>query len=421
MMRSFQILVGSLFALVSSGLGAQIITTEPDLPSSGQAVTIYYDATQGTAGLKDYTGDVYAHTGVLTNFSSDNGDWRYVLTDWGENTAETKMTRESANLYSLIIGPSIRQYYGVPAGETITHMAFVFRSSDSGTEGKGDGGSDIFVEVFKDEYTVSILTPDHNIVADPDEAIAFEAAANSTSQWSLFDNGVLVKTGSGTSLSHSFSYTSAGDHRIQVTGTSSSDKASDSLFIHVLGNQAESPVPEGLKDGINYVDDQTVQLVLHAPGKGHAFVIGDFNDWTPSSEARMTKDGERFWITLDHLVAGQEYAYQYLVDGSLFIADPYSEKVLDPSHDKWISEVTYPGLKLYPSDFASGIVGIVQPGQTAFSWDDSGFQAPEQEELVIYELLLRDFIEAHDWKTLSDTLDYFARLGINAIELMPVN
>jgi hypothetical protein len=34
---------------------------------------------------------------------------------------------------------------------------------------------------------------------------------------------------------------------------------------------------------------------------------------------------------------------------------------------------------------------------------------------------LRDFIEAHDWQTLTDTLEYFSRLGINAIELMPVN
>jgi len=40
--------------------------------------------------------------------------------------------------------------------------------------------------------------------------------------------------------------------------------------------------------------------------------------------------------------------------------------------------------------------------------------------LVIYELLVRDFIEDHSYLTLLDTLDYLARLGINAIELMPV-
>jgi glycosidase len=421
MKRSLRFLLGTLLALLSSGIEAQIITTDPALPTAGQSVSIYYDATQGTAGLKDYTGDVYAHTGVLTNLSSDNTDWRYVKTNWGENTAETLMTRESANSYSLVIGPSVRDYFGVPAGETITHMAFVFRSSDSSKEGKGDGGSDIFVEVFKDEYNVSIITPNHHVVTDPDESIAFEAAAISTSQWSLFDNGTLVSSGSGTSLSHTFSYASPGDHWIRVTGTSGSDNASDSVFIHVLDTQVEAPVPDGLQDGINYINDLTVQLVLHAPGKKHVFVVGDFNEWTPASEARMTKDGERFWITLNNLDAGTEYAFQYLVDASIFVADPYSEKVLDPSHDPWIPEANYPGLKPYPSEFATGIVGILQAGQSTFSWDDSGFQPSDAENLVIYELLLRDFIEAHDWKTLSDTLDYFSNLGINAIELMPVN
>ena len=36
-------------------------------------------------------------------------------------------------------------------------------------------------------------------------------------------------------------------------------------------------------------------------------------------------------------------------------------------------------------------------------------------------MLLRDFLAAHDWNTLTDTLDYFTELGINAIELMPVS
>lgn len=414
-------LTGSFFALFSIGLAAQIVTTDPDLPTAGQAVTIYFDATQGTAGLEDYTGDVYAHTGVLTNLSSDNGDWKYVKTSWGENTAETKMTRESANLYSLAIGPSVREYYGVAAGETITHMAFVFRSSDSSKEGKGDGGSDIFVEVFKDEYAVSIQTPGHTVVADPDQAIAFEAAAISSSSWSLYDNGTLVKSGSGITLSHTFSFASPGDHWIKVTGSSGPDSSSDSLFIHVLDTQADLPVPGGLHDGINYVDDQTVQLVLHAPGKAHAFVLGEFNDFAPVTEARMTKDGDRFWITLNMLQAGKEYAYQFLVDGNLFIADPYTEKVLDPAWDHNIPTATYPGLKAYPSVRASGIVGILETGQNPYAWDDAGFQPAATEDLVIYELLLRDFIEAHDWKTLSDTLDYFSRLGVNAIELMPVN
>ncbi len=114
MKPSFRLSVTLLFILSPLLTSAQIITSDPDLPTSGQALTIYYDATQGTGGLEDFTGDVYAHTGVITDQSTDMGDWKYVKTAWGTNTAETKMTREETNLYSLVIGPSIRGYYAIP-------------------------------------------------------------------------------------------------------------------------------------------------------------------------------------------------------------------------------------------------------------------------------------------------------------------
>src|SRR6476620_2354508 len=67
------------------------------------------------------------------------------------------------------------------------------------------------------------------------------------------------------------------------------------------------------------------------------------------------------------------------------------------------------------------MVSVLQPGAPAYNWSVTNFSRPDKRGLVIYEVLVRDFIAAHDWKTLSDTLSYFKRLGINAIELMPVN
>jgi len=400
---------------------AQIITSDPDLPTPGYAVTIYYDATLGTGGLEDFNGDVYAHTGVITDQSTDLGDWKYVKTNWGVNTEETKLTWVEANLYSLEIGPTIRDYYGVPAHETITHLAFVFRSADSSKEGKDDGGKDIFAEVFDDAYAVTIIQPDKNLVVNPGDTVQFEAASNKASNLSLYNGETLVKTVSGTSISHDFIMDMSGDFWIHIKASSGDEEAADSVFIHVLETMSEVPLPASLVDGVNYIDNQEVQLVLYAPGKEHVFVIGDFNEWTPGSGFRMNKDGSRFWITLDGLEPGIEYAFQYLVDGSLTIADPYSEKVLDPWNDKWIPEETYPELKPYPANYATGICGVFQTDRPQYTWGDSGFVAPEKENLVIYELLLRDFLEAHDWQTLTDTLNYFSELGINAIELMPVN
>ena len=78
---------------------SQIITSTPALPNDAQSVTITFDATKGTAGLKDYTGDVYAHIGVITDKSTSSTDWKYVVAGWGVNVDKAKMTRITANSY----------------------------------------------------------------------------------------------------------------------------------------------------------------------------------------------------------------------------------------------------------------------------------------------------------------------------------
>lgn len=419
---NFQFKLFSLIflALITFQSPAQIITTDPAIPVASEPVTIIYDATLGTAGLKDFTGDVYAHTGVLTENSTDNKDWKYAPS-WGDNSVKYKMTRVSANIYSLEITPTIRDYYGVPENENITHMAFVFRSADTNLEGKDDGGADIFVEVFEPGLNISIITPDKNLLIDPGTQVPFEAAASESADLELFMNDQSVKTVTGTSITQTFDFNTTGDFWLKVTATTAEAYDVDSVFVHVLAAQQEQSLPEGTINGINYFDDQSVTLVLYAPGKENVFVVGDFNNWTPRADARMFRDNGYWWITISNLEPGTEYAYQYLVDGELYIADPYTEKVLDPNNDPWISAATYPDLKPYPSGVASGIVSVLQTGQQPYAWENTDFTAPAIEDLVIYELLVRDFIAEHDWKTLTDTLEYLDNLGINAIELMPFN
>jgi glycosidase len=56
-----------------------------------------------------------------------------------------------------------------------------------------------------------------------------------------------------------------------------------------------------------------------------------------------------------------------------------------------------------------------------YQWQTTGYDRPAEEDLVVYELLLRDFSEEQTFQALIDTINYLAELGINAIELMPVN
>src|SRR5690606_15201358 len=104
----------------------------------------------------------------------------------------------------------------------------------------------------------------------------------------------------------------------------------------------------------------------------------------------------------------------------LRIADPYTEKVLDPSNDQYIPGSSYPALIPYPTGKTSGIVSVFGKN-SPYNWNINKFNRPEKNKLVIYELHLRDFLSAKNFNTLTDSLDYLERLGVNAIELMPVN
>ena len=190
------------------------------------------------------------------------------------------------------------------------------------------------------------------------------------------------------------------------------------------GNVTGVDVPAGAKDGVTFLNGGTsVIFNLYAPFKKSVSVIGEFNNWQATSQYVMKNsiDGTRWWIQVDNLDPSKEYAYQYLIDGSLKVADPYTEKVLDPDNDKYIQSSTYPNLKAYPTGATSGIVSTFWANQPTYTWQTTSFTRPDPKNLVIYELLVRDFVATHDYKTIKDTLSYIANLGVNAIELMPIS
>ena len=82
------------------------------------------------------------------------------------------------------------------------------------------------------------------------------------------------------------------------------------------------PVPTGALDGVTYINNGTSAIFnLTAPGKQSAAVIGEFNNWTPTAMTPTT-DGTHWGLEIDNIEPNKEYAYQYLVDVSLKVADP---------------------------------------------------------------------------------------------------
>ncbi len=191
-------------------------------------------------------------------------------------------------------------------------------------------------------------------------------------------------------------------------------------------------MPADMEYGINIVDNSTVTLVLYDKDKNgarkdFAHVTGDFNNWTLSNDekSQMFRDEAAgcWWITLTGLDQEKEYGFQYYVGNKgqdpIRVADPYARKVLDPTNDPYISSSTYPENKTYP-DGAIGVTSVFKIQKEPYNWQVPDFKKPSLDNLVIYELLLRDFTKNGDLIGAMAKLDYLQSLGVNAIELMPV-
>lgn len=433
-MRSIQVYLSIVLAFLGFSIStlAQVVTTDPVYPTDNQVITIYFDATKGNQGLKGYTGNVYAHTGVITNLSTSGSDWKYVKTNWGVNTPETKLERLSTDHYKLVITPSARSYYNVPTAETIQKMAFVFRSEaavgGSFLEGKDEGNSDIFVDIYEAGLSINVSSPTgSNLMYPENAAIQVTAVSPQADSMAVYQGGVLKHKTAGINLDYTLTALNTLGYwiadTIKIKAWNTTETTIESIAYKVIPAPTVAELPSGVIDGINYIDNNTVVLSLYAPNKNYVFVIGDFNNWeiNQSYYMNLTPDGKRFWLQLNNLNVGQEYIFQYLVNGSLRIADPYADKISDPWNDKYISSTTYPGLKPYPSAKTSEPASYLQTGQTPYNWEVTNFVPPAKDKLVIYEMLIRDFTSAHSYNSLIDTLGYLQTLGVNAIELMPVS
>ena len=416
------------------GIYAQpVVEHSPLFPSLDKPIVITFYADRGSKGLSGHNGDVYAHTGVITDKSTRPSDWKYVKTSWGQNTNSTKLTRIASNEYQFIIN-DIREYYGVPSSERIIKLAFVFRSADTSKEGKDSGGEDIFISLYENSINLALISPKLSdlepFIVNQDTVVAIKAKAvtvgSSISSITLSVNGSNVKSSINDSISYLLELNSPGIRLVDIVALDQLDR-SDTLSFQIIYNDdvIVEPLPLGVKDGINYNADGSVTLVLHAPYKDFVYVIGDFNNWEIDSNYLMKRtsfdNDTRWWITVNNLQHNKEYLFQYLVDGKLRIADPYTEKVVDPLNDIFIPKSVYPDPISYPFEKTNQIASVIQPGKEDYNWKSLNYNTPNKNDLIIYEMLVRDFVEDHHYLTLIDTLDYLQNLGINAIELMPIN
>lgn len=421
-LRNIKIHLLSVFLLSTLVPKLQPVSISPLFPNRNDVITVTYDATQGNGALSNIS-PVYMHTGVLTENSTSPSDWKYVQGNWGTADNNVLMTNLGGNKFSKTY--SIPAFYGVPAGDTIIKLAFVFRNADGTVAGREADGRDFFVEVYDNSLQVKIFTPNSTNAYSGSLNSSFNvfAAASDNCNLSLnWDGNPLSSVFNDSIFYNNLSLLTYGEHILAAKAILNGDTATDTLHVFVNPNVSIQNPPSGTQDGINYLNDSTVLLQLTAPGKSFVYVIGDFNNWQPSVNYFMKKsaNGDKWWLQISGLIPQQEYVFQYLVDGIIRIGDPYCDKIVDPFNDGAINAATYPNLISYPFGKTTGRASVLQTAQTPYNWQVTNFTRPAKDTLVIYELLVRDFQSGHTYQKVIDSLDYLQRLGINAVQLMPV-
>lgn len=422
MANKFSLIFLFLLFQATSQLIAQV-TTDPDLPKASQTVKIIYDASKGTTALKDCNCDVYIHIGAVTE-SASSTSWSIIPFTWATTDPKAKMTKVAGqpNIYSYELVPN--QFFTNPNGLTIYRLGMVFRNGDGTKEGKSAANGDFFVNLSQG-FQITFTAPESSAISlETGETFDFKATASEVSDISFELDGIEVKKATGVeSLNYNFISTQAGNFKLVAKAKSGANEDSETVDIEVFNPSTTAPLPAGAKLGINYISENEVILALQAPGKKLAHVIGDFNDWKvlPAYQMNRTPDGEIFWLKISNLIPKKEYIFQYLVDGSIRIGDPYADKTSDPDSDQEIiTQNRYPGLMPYPSGKTSFQATYLQTDQESYSWKNTAYEKPKPEELVVYELLVRDFDDKRTYQAVIDRLDYLKDLGVNAIELMPV-
>ena len=421
-MKKLLILLTLLWVKCFSAI-AQVVTTEPAFPNGDQEITLIFDLTQSkdtrTKGLLGKKDDVFLWSGAGSTESGDAFQFQPSgQTNFAVPFEKGKMTSLGTDKWSIKLTP--RTYYGVTANIPIRKLGVLLKSGDGKAQTE-----DFIITMYDNKLNVAFLQPkEKNFFVPAGTIIPVLAVASKKSEFYLNVNNMFaLNVINKDSLKYMLNVgTVAGTSKnVKVFATAQTDTVTAEFTVTVQPTPTTEALPTGVKDGINYISDTKVTLVLFAPKKDFIYAVGEFSNWVfdPKFLMKKTPDGNRYWIDVEGLTKGQEYAFQYVVNGTTVIGDPYCDKILDPNNDKNISANTYPNIKTLPEGNKS-IASVFQTGQTAYPWKITNFKRPAQDNLMVYELLVRDFDKDGSYKNVIDRIPYLKTLGINCIELMPI-
>lgn len=418
-----------IFIVSLASFGQVVITPNPF--EVDQSITITVDANTAATDCNGLSNPskVYLHSGI----GNDSDPWGYsVVGNWGQDDGVGEMTNNGDGTWSITFVPETYYNLTPTQAQNAIKMGMVFRNENGTQELKDSGCSDFFFDVGT--FQVSLTTPAQNsttILNSGDNLLISATNIGGNADYILKSNGTVIDSQSGV-FNYSFNHTNITENQVYTLEVSLNGISIIKEFMALIDPGSNYAVmPTNYQDGITYISDTEAILVLYAPYKDFVYVSGSFNNWQPNANYAMKIDPTRnnkFWINLTGLTPGQIETYQYwVVDQNpianspklVKTADPYSTLVLSPYDDPWIPEESYPNLPAFPEGQEREVT-VLQTAQTDYNWQITNFEKPAKEDLVIYELLIRDFDSDRNFQDVIDKIDYFKDLNINAIELMPI-
>ena len=421
------------FLCVTAAFADSVVYTSPTiLQRSSEGIVVYYDAAAEAGNFASYTSSdaIYAHTGATI----DGTSWTGAPT-WGDNSDAYALEYVSTGLWKLTIG-TFDSYYGSTSEQEVTQIQLIFRNEDADTQ-----SDEYDLTVYSDGLVVALTSSaSSSVLSSSASTVTFTVNSTETADLALYIDDLSstpVATATGTTtMETSYTFSSTGDYTVYATATVDGVTVQDALTFCRPGDSPTKSYDgsdygnsdETLYQGPTVNEDGSVTFCLYAPNKTCAILVGEWDDYAISSENLMnvTSD-DYFWLNVSSEKISdmdKEYGYYFVVDYDLFVADPYAKLILDPWNDEYINYngiERYPDLKEFPSDKVDEFaIAVFKGNGYEYDWTDSDFDAPEEGDLIIYELLIRDFTEEQWLGSALDSLDYLVDLGINAIELMPV-
>jgi 1,4-alpha-glucan branching enzyme len=146
----------------------------------------------------------------------------------------------------------------------------------------------------------------------------------------------------------------------------------------------------------------SIEFILFAPTIAEATLIGSFSEW---HDIPMSFEHGTFRCSTQISDGNHEYKF----------------RIRRNNEDNWI-DIIDPYVTNYDSTRNTGIITIKNGKKILdeYTWKHDDVKLPDNKDLIIYEMYIADFADNGQFTGVIDKLDYLSDLGINAIELMPI-